>query len=95
MKIWAHRGASFEAPENTLAAFSRAIDSHAFGIELDVYAVDGERFVFHDRYLERLTASPGRLLDLTQAQVKGSKYLGNSPFQPYAKHLNISRGAVT
>ncbi|RUO76596.1 glycerophosphodiester phosphodiesterase [Idiomarina tyrosinivorans] len=76
MIIWAHRGASFEAPENTLAAFSRALDAGADGIELDVFAVDGERFVFHDRYLERLTATAGRLQDLTADQIRQLKVFG-------------------
>ena len=73
MLIIAHRGASAEAPENTLAAISRALDCKADGIEIDVYYVDGEVFVFHDRYLERLTARPGRLLDLTAAQIRTLK----------------------
>ncbi|EKE84535.1 glycerophosphodiester phosphodiesterase [Idiomarina xiamenensis] len=76
MKIIAHRGASFEAPENTLAAFGRALDAGADGIELDVYAIEDELIVFHDRYLERLTATPGRLCDLTLAQVRQLKIFG-------------------
>lgn len=76
MILWAHRGASFEAPENTLAAFSRALDNGVHGIELDVHAIDGERFVFHDRYLERLTATPGRLKDLTAEQIRQLKVFG-------------------
>ncbi|WP_404400364.1 glycerophosphodiester phosphodiesterase [Idiomarina seosinensis] len=76
MKIWAHRGASAEAPENTLAAFSRALDSRVDGIELDVYAVDNECFVFHDRYLERLTATAGRLKDLKCSQIQQLKVFG-------------------
>ncbi|TDP37545.1 glycerophosphoryl diester phosphodiesterase [Idiomarina aquatica] len=79
MKIWAHRGASAEAPENTLAAFSRAMDAKVHGIELDVYAIDGERFVFHDRYLQRLTATHGRLKDLTQQQIRRLKVFGQQP----------------
>ncbi len=69
MLVIAHRGASAEAPENTLAAIQRAIDCQSDGIEIDVYYVDGEVFVFHDRYLERLTARPGRLVDLSAAQI--------------------------
>lgn len=79
MLIIAHRGASAEAPENTLAALSRAIDCKADGIELDVYYVDGEVFVFHDRYLERLTAHPGRLLDLTAGQIRTLKVFSQQP----------------
>ena len=36
MKIWAHRGASGYAPENTMEAFSEAVRRKADGIELDV-----------------------------------------------------------
>ena len=47
--IIAHRGASALAPENTLAAFQKAIDDGAEGIEFDVrLAKDGVPVVFHD-----------------------------------------------
>ena len=36
VKIWAHRGASAQAPENTLLSFAKAIEQRADGIELDV-----------------------------------------------------------
>ena len=57
VKIWpvprpeiiAHRGASREAPENSLAAFQRAADLGADGVELDVYLhPDGVLRVHHD-----------------------------------------------
>jgi glycerophosphoryl diester phosphodiesterase len=52
--IIAHRGASATAPENTLAAFSRAIDQGADGIEFDVrLAKDGMPVVIHDATLLR------------------------------------------
>lgn len=51
MKIWAHRGASGEFPENTLLAFENAILQQADGIELDVYQVEDEFYVWHDRVL--------------------------------------------
>jgi len=41
-----------------------------------VYALEDEWIVFHDRYLERLTATPGRLQDLTLAQVRQLKVFG-------------------
>jgi glycerophosphoryl diester phosphodiesterase len=45
----AHRGASREAPENTLAAFERALALGADGIELDVHrTADGAVVVHHD-----------------------------------------------
>lgn len=79
MLILAHRGASFEAPENTLSAFGRALDAGADGIELDIYPLQDEWIVFHDRYLTRLTAHPGRLQDLTLAQVRKLKVFGQQP----------------
>jgi glycerophosphoryl diester phosphodiesterase len=54
--LYAHRGASAEAPENTLAAFCRAVDTGADGIELDVHlSADGVPVVLHDETLERTT----------------------------------------
>ncbi|MCC5854258.1 MAG: glycerophosphodiester phosphodiesterase [Idiomarina sp.] len=76
MLIIAHRGASAIAPENTLAAFQKALEAHADGIELDIYEVDGQIYVFHDRYLERLTAQPGRLQDLSQSQIATLRIFG-------------------
>ena len=47
--VIAHRGASREAPENTLAAFTRALALGADGIELDVHkTIDGAVVVHHD-----------------------------------------------
>lgn len=37
IKVWAHRGASGYAPENTMDAFRKAIEMKADGIELDVH----------------------------------------------------------
>lgn len=50
--IWAHRGASALAPENTLAAFALASELGADGIELDVQlSADGVPLVVNDPYL--------------------------------------------
>src|SRR5262245_25587668 len=61
-RVWAHRGDSAHAPENTMLAFDRAVAAGADGIELDV-RFDGERnvVVFHNSPLERLTGLPGRM----------------------------------
>lgn len=53
--LFAHRGASAYAPENTLAAFKRARELGAPGIELDIHrCASGELVVFHDDTTERL-----------------------------------------
>ncbi|MES1168290.1 MAG: glycerophosphodiester phosphodiesterase family protein, partial [Oleiharenicola lentus] len=60
--IIAHRGASAEKPENTIAAFRRALALEVDGIELDVHVTkDGVPVVFHDAQLRRLTGVRGRL----------------------------------
>ena len=57
--LWAHRGASAHAPENTHAAFALAVEHGADGVELDVRdAACGTVVVAHDPTLERV--SPGR-----------------------------------
>lgn len=73
-QIIAHRGASREAPENTLAAFQRAVDLGADGIELDVHATcDGTIIVHHDAVLRGAgphandTARPIAMLTTAQA----------------------------
>ena len=54
--IIAHRGASREAPENTLKAFRLAVERGADGIELDLFlSADGVPVVTHDDNLNRLT----------------------------------------
>src|SRR5688500_15634289 len=65
-RIWARRGASALAPENTLAAFDLARTGGADGIELDVrLARDGTVVVFHDRDLMRLCGRDGCIEDLS------------------------------
>ncbi|NPV80936.1 MAG: glycerophosphodiester phosphodiesterase [Firmicutes bacterium] len=69
--ILAHRGASLEAPENTLAAFRQAIELGADGIELDVHlSGDGELVVIHDERVDRTTNGKGWVKDLTLSQLK-------------------------
>jgi glycerophosphoryl diester phosphodiesterase len=58
--IWAHRGASGRAPENTMAAFLAAETDGADGIELDLHlSRDGVPMVIHDERLERTTNGTG------------------------------------
>jgi glycerophosphoryl diester phosphodiesterase len=58
--IWAHRGASSEAPENTLAAFVAAEEADADGIELDIHLTrDGVPVVIHDPRVDRTTNGQG------------------------------------
>jgi glycerophosphoryl diester phosphodiesterase len=69
--VWAHRGASCTAPENTLEAFSLARDVGADGIELDVHlSKDGELIVAHDDTVDRCSSGTGRIVDMTLREIK-------------------------
>jgi glycerophosphoryl diester phosphodiesterase len=63
--IFAHRGASSQAPENTLASFNLAVEQGADGIELDVkLSADGHVVVIHDPTTDRTTGEHGRVKDM-------------------------------
>ncbi|NKE71740.1 glycerophosphodiester phosphodiesterase [Candidatus Manganitrophus noduliformans] len=69
--IWAHRGASGHAPENTLVAFQKAMAMGADGIECDLReSREGDLVVFHDPTIKRLTGQSGRVVDLTLSELK-------------------------
>jgi glycerophosphoryl diester phosphodiesterase len=69
--IIAHRGSSFYAPENTLAAFELALHQAADAIELDAkLTADGQVVVFHDHRVDRTTQSNGRVKNLTLADLR-------------------------
>jgi len=69
--IFAHRGASAYAPENTLAAFEIAIAQNADGIELDVkLSADGHVVVIHDMTVDRTTGAHGRVKNLSLADLR-------------------------
>ncbi len=69
--VWAHRGASAKAPENTLAAFRLAHDLGADGVELDVQlTADGRVVVIHDETLDRTTTGRGPVGARTLREIK-------------------------
>ena len=69
--ITAHRGASVDAPENTLASFSKAIEDMADAIELDVQMTkDGYIVVMHDTSAYRTTGVLKNITELTLREVK-------------------------
>ena len=69
--IIGHRGASADAPENTLASFALALEQNADGIEFDVQlSRDGVPVVMHDSTVDRTTNGSGRVSDLTLAELR-------------------------
>ena len=70
-EIYAHRGASGYAPENTLEAFALAAEMHADGVELDVHICrSGELVVTHDETVDRCSEGSGRVGDMTLSELK-------------------------
>lgn len=68
--VWGHRGASGYAPENTMAAFEKAVEMGADGIELDVQLTkDGELVVIHDETIDRVSDGSGWVKDYTYAKL--------------------------
>ena len=69
--IFAHRGASKAAPENTLPAFEAAIRLGADGIELDVqYSSDGALVIFHNDTLEKTSNGADRVTAHTLSELR-------------------------
>ncbi len=79
-KIWAHRGASGYAPENTMEAFRLADEMKADGIELDVQLTkDGEVVVLHDEVIDRVSNGRGYVRDYTLEEVKKFTFCNTHP----------------
>ena len=85
VKVIAHRGASAYAPENTLAAFEKAIEQKADIIELDVRpTLDQKVVVFHDAKLNRTTDKRGfvRMRTLGELkQINAGRWFGFTEFK--------------
>lgn len=69
--VVAHRGFSGKAPENTVAAFTLALDTGVSMIELDVQiSKDDHVVVFHDATINRTTDGEGKVSDMTLEELK-------------------------
>lgn len=67
----AHRGASFDAPENTLASGKLAFAQNADALETDIWLTkDGQIIVSHDLNTKRTTGRDAKLIDLTFAEAR-------------------------
>ena len=83
--VVAHRGASADAPENTLAAFRLALEQDARVVECDVHlSADGVPVVIHDETVDRTSDGTGAVASLTLTQLqeldagswKGERFAG-------------------
>ncbi len=73
LEVHAHRGGAGLAPENTLAAFRKALDLGVDALEMDLHVTrDGVVVVIHDETLDRTTDGPGDVGELSLETVKRS-----------------------
>ena len=98
----AHRGFSGAAPENTLAAFEKAIDAGAEMFELDVLlSRDGRVVVIHDDTVDRTTDGEGKVASLTLAQLRAldagawfSREFEGERIPTLEEALSLARGRI-
>jgi glycerophosphoryl diester phosphodiesterase len=70
-EIVAHRGASHDAPENTVLAAKLGFQQNADALELDIFlSKDGQLVISHDLSLKRTTGVDTKITDLTVAELK-------------------------
>lgn len=87
-EIFAHRGASKDAPENTIPAFLIACKQGADGIELDVHLTkDGEVVVTHDEEIGRVSTGEGNVRDYTLKELRQFSF--HNHMEEYADHTEI------
>src|ERR1044072_5233837 len=73
--VVAHRGASAERPEHTLAAYELALQEGADGVECDVRLTrDGHLVCVHDRKVDRTSDGTGLVSEMTLAQLQEFDY---------------------
>ena len=93
---YSHRGfytKDKNPPENTLAAFQRAID-HNYGIELDLQlSKDKEVFVFHDETLKRMLKDKRKFFELNSEEIKSLDMHGHS-IPSFKETLDLIKGQI-
>jgi glycerophosphoryl diester phosphodiesterase len=94
-RLWnvAHRGASHDRPENTLAAFELAIAQGADVVESDVRrTADGHLLLLHDATLDRTTSGSGPLRALSAEEARALDAGGGEPIPTVEELLELARG---
>lgn len=84
--VFAHRGSSYDLPEHTLAAYLRALDEGADGLECDVRLTrDGHLVCVHDRRLDRTSNGRGLVSARTLAELEALDFGSWHPAAAVAK----------
>jgi glycerophosphoryl diester phosphodiesterase len=96
-RVWnvAHRGASEDAPENTLAAYELAIEQGADVIEADVRQTsDGALLLLHDATVDRTTGGEGVLAEMTATEARGLDAGGGERIPRLRELFEVARDRV-
>ncbi|RYY73217.1 MAG: glycerophosphodiester phosphodiesterase [Gammaproteobacteria bacterium] len=92
----AHRGGPLmynqPLPENSLAAISRALDAGVAAVEIDIYQVEGELLVTHDRRLGRVVSGQGIITELPLAYLREQKLENGEPLPTLHDVLSLVKG---
>jgi glycerophosphoryl diester phosphodiesterase len=88
-RLYAHRGASAELPENTMPAFERAVEIGVDALEMDVQLTrDDQLIVVHDDHCARTTGAQSSWAELDLAQARaldsGWGFVGGDGSRPFA-----------
>jgi glycerophosphoryl diester phosphodiesterase len=89
-QVVGHRGASGYAPENTLAAFERAVELDADVIEFDVRtSADDELMIIHDDTVDELTDGTGAVNELTKDELQALEVKNGAQIPTYDETLRF------
>jgi len=97
-KCIAHRGGPLATdqplPENSLAAIGRALTLGVDAIEIDVFQVEGELYVTHDRRLGRVVSGEGVIDQLSREYLSRQKLMNREPLPRLHQVLELVQGQV-
>ena len=90
ISIYAHRGGMHNAPENTMAAFKRALSDGASAVECDIRrTADGQFVAFHDAAAGRVCGRNWRIAATDWSHLKTLRVLDREPIAHLDDILNL------
>jgi glycerophosphoryl diester phosphodiesterase len=93
LKCIAHRGGPLidhqPLPENSLAAIRRALEIGVKAIEIDIYSVEGELLVTHDRRLGRVISGKGIITELSLSYLREQRLENGEPIPTLTDVLTL------
>ena len=89
----AHRGgpqfAQSTLPENSLAAIARALELGVYAVEIDIFQVEGELFVTHDRRLGRVASGEGIITEQSLEYLREQRLENGEPIPTLQQVLEL------